>query len=162
MQGFDLRPYERRFAVAVKECALKSWQFTYHNIFSPSQIVEYVNRFYSDENNMQAEELMQMHLIQYTLALSESEELVGFQTASIKALHAELTRLYVLPEKIGSGIGSALPADAENFFIRNGFRSYQLKVHRENVLGQKFYERKGFTFLGEDDHEHFILKKILA
>jgi ribosomal protein S18 acetylase RimI-like enzyme len=161
MQDFKLISYQREYAGSVRTLALKAWNYTYKNIFSGEEIKHYVNTFYSEENSKRAEELMEQKVLYYSLAISADGELIGFQTSSIQMLHAELTRIYVLPEKIGSGVGSALLKDAENFFLRNGFNSYQVKVHKYNTLGQKFYERRGFEMIGEDEHDHLILKKSL-
>jgi GNAT superfamily N-acetyltransferase len=159
MVGFRLVPYDRKYALDVKDCARKAWQFTYANIFTPARIDEYIEKFYSEQSDRDAEQLMLEGLVRYTVALDESENLVGFHSASVRMLLPELTRLYILPEKIGMGLGSGLLADAEDFFLTKGFKYYQLKVHRENIVGQRFYEKKGLMFQYEDDHDHFVLRK---
>ena len=161
MVGYRLVPYERKYALAVKECARKAWKFTYAKIFSSARIDGYIEKFYSEQSERDAEQLMLEGLVRYTVAVGESENVLGFHSASIRMLLPELTRLYILPGKIGTGLGSDLLADAENFFLANGFKYYQLKVHRENTVGQRFYEKKGFIFQHEDDHDHFVLRKEL-
>jgi ribosomal protein S18 acetylase RimI-like enzyme len=161
MVGFVLKPYEKKYAQAVKHCALSAWKYTYQKIFTLTQIHEYIEQFYSPENEIAVDELISRELMHYSVALDPEDNLVGFQTSSIDMLHAELTRLYVLPEKIGAGIGSALLREAESFFLRSGFKSYQVKVHKYNIIGQRFYERNGFLFLGEDNADHLVLRKQL-
>jgi diamine N-acetyltransferase len=158
---FRLSPYERKHAAAIRGLALEAWRFTYSEIFTQQEIEEYVSKFYSDENNLLAEQQISQNLLRYSVAIDDKERLIGFQTSSISMLHAELTRIYILPEKIGTGLGTALLNDSEQFFQQNGFRSYQVKVHRYNTIGQKFYQRKGFTLIGEDDRDHLLLKKEL-
>ena len=161
MPAFTIVPYERKFADAVKACALSAWTFTYGKIFSPQEIQQHVDRFYSEESTLAAEDLISRELLHYTVALDEAGQLAGFQASSINMLHAELTRLYVLPQRIGCGLGSTLLSESEAFFRKTGFKSYQVKVHRYNTIGQRFYERKGFYFLGQDNADHFLLKKDL-
>jgi GNAT superfamily N-acetyltransferase len=161
MVEFRLVPYERKYALAVKECARKAWQFTYAKIFTPAQINEYIEKFYSEQSERDAGQLILEGLVRYTVARDESDNVLGFHSASVRMLLPELTRLYILPGKIGTGLGSALLADAEKFFLTKGFSYYQLKVHRENIVGQRFYEKKGFIFQHEDDHDHFVLRKEL-
>jgi ribosomal protein S18 acetylase RimI-like enzyme len=161
MIGFRLVPYERKYSYAVKDCARKAWQFTYAKIFTPAQIDEYIEKFYSEQSERDAEQLISEGLVRYVVAIDEAGNLLGFHSASVRMLLPELTRIYILPETIGEGLGSALLADAEDFFLRKGFKYYQLKVHRQNAIGQKFYEKKGFIFQREDDHEHFVLRKEL-
>lgn len=158
---FRLSPYERKHAAAIRDLALEAWRFTYSEIFTQQEIEEYVSEFYSDENNLLAEQQISQNLLRYSVAIDDEERLIGFQTSSISMLHAELTRIYILPEKIGTGLGTALLNDSEQFFQANGFRSYRVKVHRYNTIGQKFYQRKGFTLIGEDDRDHLLLKKEL-
>jgi ribosomal protein S18 acetylase RimI-like enzyme len=158
---FRISPYERKYAAAIRDLALEAWKFTYSKIFTPEEIEEYVSKFYSEENNVLAEELISQKVLWYSVAIDDQERLIGFQTSSISMLHAELTRIYIHPQSIGTGLGSALLDDSEKFFKENGFRSYQVKVHRYNTLGQKFYQRKGFALIGEDDRDHLLLKKDL-
>ena len=161
MNDFTLTKYERKYAGGVKECALRAWHFTYGKIFSSSQIAEYVDRFYSEENNLAAEDLIARDLLRYSVARDHEGNVLGFQSSSINMLCAELTRIYVIPEKIGTGLGTALLKDSESFFRITGFKSYQVKVHKYNTIGQKFYERKGFSFVAEDNADHLLLKKHL-
>ena len=156
-----LADYEKKYAAAVKQCALRAWRFAYRQIFTDEQIREYVDRFYSDENNLASEDLMAKGVLRYSVALDDLGNVIGFQSSSIHMLCAELSRLYVSPEKMGEGFGTALLNDSESFFRKNGFKSYQVKVHKYNTIGQKFYDRKGFSFIAEDNADHFLLKKEL-
>lgn len=161
MRRFRLAEYEMKYAEAVKQCALRAWRFAYSKIFTDEEINAYVNRFYSDENTLAAEDLIARGMLRYSVALDDSENVIGFQSSSIHMLCAELARLYVSPDRIGSGFGTALLNDSESFFRKNGFKSYQVKVHKHNMIGQKFYERKGFSFIGEDNADHLLLRKEL-
>ncbi len=162
MSDFRLVPFERRHANAVRECALAAWNVTYRDIFTPTRIMDLVAHFYSDESNDRAEDLISRGLLQYTLALDKAESVIGFQSSTINMLNAELTRIYVNPEHIGTGLGKALLNDAETFFRFNGFKSFIVKVHRYNVVGQRFYDRNEFEFVAEDNDHHLILKKKLS
>ena len=158
---FQIADYESKYAADVKQCALRAWRFAYAKIFTDAQIQEYVDRFYSEENNLIAEDLISRGMVRYSVALDDAGKLVGFQSSSIYLLSPELSRLYVLPERIGSGLGTALLNESEIFFRRSGFSSFQVKVHKHNTLGQRFYERKGFLFIAEDNADHFLLRNDL-
>jgi ribosomal protein S18 acetylase RimI-like enzyme len=153
--------YENKYEDRIRACALEAWQNTYRHIFPSEDIVQLVNRFYAPDVMRKAEEMIKEGLVNFTVAL-EGDEVVGYQSSSISYLYAEVTRLYVLPKHIGKGLGTALLNEAEKFFQQNGFKVYHVKVHRENTLGQNFYERKHFVFEAEDTQGHFILKKELA
>lgn len=158
---FELIDYEPRFASAVKRCAWASWRFTYSHIFDEVTIDAYVDRFYSEESNAKAWDLVSRGFLRYALAIDRHGAVIGFHTASIDVSKAQLMRLYVSPEAMGNGIGKTLLGDAEAFFRRNGFHSCELKVHKLNSIGKNFYYKNGFQFVTEDNDDHQILRKTL-
>jgi diamine N-acetyltransferase len=60
----------------------------------------------------------------------------------------ELVRIYVEPEFIGAGFGSALMQACLETAQRAGYRSIWLGVWEKNARAIKFYERWGFVKLG--------------
>lgn len=56
----------------------------------------------------------------------------------------ELYAIYVLPERISSGVGHALMAEVTGRARAAGFARMELWVLKENARARRFYERAGF------------------
>jgi ribosomal protein S18 acetylase RimI-like enzyme len=81
----------------------------------------------------------------------------------------ELARIYVEPENIGKGFGSALMSACLERAIDGGFNSIWLGVWQKNHQAINFYLKWGFTkvgtqkfLLGKDMQNDFIMEKILV
>lgn len=82
---------------------------------------------------------------------------------------AELSKLYVMGEHHGAGIGGTLMAASVRAAQERGFRSVWLGVNKLNERANRFYEKQGFHVVGsktfllagrlEDDHvrEHVVV-----
>ncbi len=73
----------------------------------------------------------------YAVAVEEDGFLAGF--CSYK--DAELTALYVHPDRTRRGVGSQLIQHAEAELYRSGFRTFRISASRN---GQAFYEKHGY------------------
>jgi ribosomal protein S18 acetylase RimI-like enzyme len=74
--------------------------------------------------------------------------IIGFaQYIRRSAELVELTRIYVLPDRQRSGIGSQLVKARLAAFAEEGLKHLTVSVERENILGRRFYERMGFAEL---------------
>jgi ribosomal protein S18 acetylase RimI-like enzyme len=81
---------------------------------------------------------------------------------------AELSKLYVVADSHGAGVGAALMNASVADAKRRGYPSVWLGVNKENVRANRFYEKQGFRVVGsksfqlagrvEDDHvrEHIV------
>jgi ribosomal protein S18 acetylase RimI-like enzyme len=93
------------------------------------------------------------------LVAVESGDLVGF-TSIYPARDddvapkrtAELTTMYVHPNRLRQGIGSALWREAHEHLCAR-FTDCILWVFRDNHAGRKFYERIGFAFDGKEQYD---------
>ena len=72
-------------------------------------------------------------------------EVVGFYSL----YENNLAAIFVAPGSQGKGIGSVLLEDA-----KHKRENLQLTVYKENAPSIKFYEKHGFTVLGERIDEH--------
>ncbi|WP_251022019.1 GNAT family N-acetyltransferase [Streptomyces sp. ISL-10] len=63
----------------------------------------------------------------------------------------ELYALYVLPERMSSGVGHALMAELTGRARASGFVRMQLWVLKENARARRFYERAGFVPDGAEE-----------
>ena len=80
-----------------------------------------------------------------TLVYEADGEVVGFYSL----YENNLAAIFVAPGSQGKGVGSVLLDDA-----KNRRESLQLTVYKENTPSIKFYEKHGFTLLGEQIDEH--------
>lgn len=72
------------------------------------------------------------------------DETEGF----VSPVDAELKALYVHPEDWGRGIGSRL-LEAGLFAVPPTYERLSLQTFRANDAAREFYERRGFTWIGE-------------
>ena len=89
--------------------------------------------------------------------LEEGDEAVGYAHAGpcglphpdARAEDGELKRLYVLSRASNSGWGGRLFGEALDWLERDGPRTIWISVWSENSGAQRFYERRGFSKVGE-------------
>lgn len=71
---------------------------------------------------------------------------IGFaQYMRRSAESVELTRIYVLPNRQRSGIGTQLVHAGLAVFAEEGLKCLTVSVERENIIGRRFYETMGFA-----------------
>ncbi len=63
----------------------------------------------------------------------------------------ELSKLYVLERFYGKGIGYKLMNEAEKELQNDGFKEFNLEVYINNARARAFYERQGYTAIGNVD-----------
>ncbi|WP_305094859.1 GNAT family N-acetyltransferase [Prescottella sp. R16] len=80
----------------------------------------------------------------------------------------EISKLYVLPDRHGSGVSAALMEAAIAHAREAGCAGVWLGVNQENVRAQKFYAKNGFekvgtkTFrVGNQIHHDFVMQRSL-
>ena len=82
---------------------------------------------------------------------------VGFLATSRTRATLKVNQLYILPEYQGRGIGTACMARVLNdASLRQ--KPVVLQVLKVNTRGVAFYQRLGFTIVGETT-THFLMKK---
>ena len=99
---------------------------------------------------------------EWIFVAEDQESLVGFCSLvpardgeeDSKAV-AEMTTIYVDPEKWGQGFGKALSEAALQKARKGGFHEIILWVLRENHRARDFYERLGFQLDGAGDAKGF-------
>lgn len=73
----------------------------------------------------------------------------GSQTEAMGEEYAELQRIYLLPDTVGGGYGSALMAKAVELAQARGKSRLWLGVWEHNERALDFYRAKGFERIGE-------------
>ncbi len=84
---------------------------------------------------------------------------VGFLATSRSPDTLKVNQLYILPEYQGRGIGSACMARVLNDATLRQM-PVVLQVLKVNIRGTAFYQRLGFTIVGETT-THFLMKKLV-
>lgn len=130
---------------AIRKIYERSWKFAYRNIV-PMEWMESVpqERWGGNVNHNGRTEI---------IALTDNK-IIG--TASFGASrwekysdYGEIVTIYLLPEYIGKGIGSALIEHCIAELKKLGFEKILLWVLEENIRARKFYERHGFSLTDE-------------
>ena len=96
-------------------------------------------------------------------------EIIYDSTCPIRKIPVpELSKLYVLERFYGKGIGFGLMNEAEKEVRKNGFTEFNLEVYINNARAIAFYERQGYTSIGNVDfpmesntYENLVMNKIL-
>lgn len=127
---------------SVRQVAQTTWAQTYQGIIPEAVQAEFLRRAYSNA-------ALQRRMAQDVfLVAARDSTIIGF--ADFRPLgpgRAELAAIYVLPAAQGAGIGSRLLATG--LHALPDVRTLQLDVERENQIGRRFYEAKGFQISGE-------------
>ena len=127
--------------------AQQIWPVAYKNIITSAQLEYMLRLIYSPEALKQ-----QMEMHHQFLIAELAEEPVGY--ASYSAITNDgafkLHKLYVLPELHGKGLGKALLDFITGEIVNLGGTTLLLNMNRQNNA-KKFYERNGFTIIGEED-----------
>jgi putative acetyltransferase len=130
--SFTLRPYAPADEDAAIELWRRTWQATYSQIDFASRVDWWRQRW--------REELVPAA----TITVAEAEDnMVGFVTADPRTF--DLDQLVVAPEAWGSGVATALIAEAK----RISPAGLDLHVNTDNVRAIRFYEKHGFAISGE-------------
>jgi ribosomal protein S18 acetylase RimI-like enzyme len=79
---------------------------------------------------------------------------VGFAQYFLQSTElVELTRIYVLPDRQRSGVGTQLLEAGLAAFAQQGVTRLTVSVERDNVVGRRFYARMGFAEVSEQAQE---------
>lgn len=126
----------------ISDLAEEIWPTTYSTYISEEQLRFMLNTMYN-----RGELLNQLQNGHVFLIASEEEKDVGFAGFSIidpiNKVY-KLHKLYVLPETHGKGVGKILINEVVNLVLREGGKTLQLNVNRNNNA-KDFYLKAGFN-----------------
>ncbi len=133
----------------VQNLAHKIWPLAYCEILSPGQLEYMLELIYSrDSLKRQLVELKHNFLI-----ILDNDIPVGFASFSQKEEKGtayRLHKIYVLPQKQGTGTGKSLLTYIINSVKSAGGTSLELNVNRQNKA-RYFYEKSGFEIIARED-----------
>ena len=126
----------------VEHVARATWPVTYAGIIPDDIQRRLLGSWYSSESLSRA-----LVIPGSSFLVAESKgEVVGFAQFVRRAPDtAELTRIYVLPERQRGGIGRQLLDAGLAEFAGEGVKQLTVEVERDNRNGRGFYERAGFA-----------------
>lgn len=145
MDGLSLRKAhanDKEFVFAVKKAAFR----------------EYVEQVWGWDDNYQQELHNRRFTAQDVCIIQLHEVDIGFLAVSHTSDTLKVNQLFILPEYQGKGIGSA----CMNRIIDDANleqKSVVLQVLKVNTRGITFYQRLGFTIVGEST-THFQMEKL--
>ncbi len=131
---FTLRPYQPRDEDAAIALWLKTWQATYPQFDFAARLEWWRARWRS--------EIMAAATIAIAETKNDAASMIGFVTVDPTTLY--LDQLVVAPEFWGSGVGTALIAEAKRM-SPNGL---ELDVNTDNARALGFYGKCGFVITG--------------
>lgn len=154
-------PLQNHQAKELKNVALKSWLFTYKDIYSKDFIKNFIVENYSEEAITNALKWAEENS-GWSYIAKDGDKIVGYITIGPQENTWRLWRIYLLPEYIGKGIGNKLLELGEEFLKKQQTSNYFVFVHKNNQIGKGFYLKKGFEHIPEKDNdEEWYMEKPL-
>lgn len=148
---YEVRPTRTEDVRGIQNVAQKTWLETYKGIYPVEFIHNFLNQAYSDaslENSIKRD--MDSDERKFLVALNEHDEIVGYSHAMIQGDGVyELLRIYVLPGYQGKGIGELLIEGLKNRI--SNLVVLKAWVEKDNSVGRRFYENKGFQAVEEKE-----------
>jgi GNAT superfamily N-acetyltransferase len=152
-----IRPADLDDINAIGFLAQQIWPDTYKEILSPEQLKYMLKLFYSPRS-LRRQMVDEHHRF---LILEQADEPIGFASWSPTDAPGtyKLHKIYVLSGRQGKGLGKTLLQFILETIRPEGASRLRLNVNRHNKARQ-FYERMGFTVIGEEDidigHGYFM------
>lgn len=151
--AYTVRPVRSEDIIGIQRVAMETWNNTYGTIYAKEFISSFLEQAYSYKN-LEAAVIRDENSVRKFMVVQILEEIVAYGqlTATINE-QAELTRIYVLPELQGRGIGKALLKELVNSDIT--ITKVFAWVEKENQIGVQFYKANGFN-LAEEKEETVV------
>jgi ribosomal protein S18 acetylase RimI-like enzyme len=112
---------------------------------------EHGSHLLPEENRSTIRESVARHAVGNTLLVARAGEIVGFAMVAVEtgAFEQDCTRgivenLYVVPERRGEGVGTALIESAEARLVDRGADVVTIEVMAENGRARELYRRVGY------------------
>ena len=134
----------------VETVARATWRVAYTGIIPDEVQRRLLDGWYSAESLRRA-----LAAPRSSFFVAESNgAVIGFaQFVCHSVESAELTRIYVLPDRQRSGVGMRLLDAGLAELAEKGLKHLTVQVERDNHNGRRFYERAGFAEPRELTHE---------
>ena len=142
-----IRPGKAADAGALQLLLSETWHSAYDEIIGKDEVAKISARWHTPKVLLgQMAELGSCFLV-----ARSNGQLAGHAYARPSGKDAvELSRLYILPQMQGRGLGSALLEAVRAHFA--GCELIKLEVQEANLPAQKFYKAHGFRITGHSSH----------
>lgn len=131
----------------IQDLARRSWESTYSEIISASQLDYMLNEMYSEQELQSHFQHPNYH---YFLVIDDDLNdagFIGFEN-HYEENTTKLHRIYLVPESKGKGLGKKTLEFLTEKVKENGDNRIILNVNKYNSA-QKFYESQGYQVYGE-------------
>lgn len=160
MMNYVIRQLEERDIASVQAVAKESWHATYDGIIPLPIQDNFLNSAYSDEMMRRRMDFSNLFVVDF------DKMIVGFANFSpvFDSGKVELGAIYLLPAYQGIGLGTALLTHGIDYL--RGAREIYINVEKDNDIGKRFYQSKGFEVIEEftenfDGHELQTIRMML-
>ncbi|OLP16009.1 hypothetical protein BST81_23410 [Leptolyngbya sp. 'hensonii'] len=147
-----IRPATLTDIAAIQKIAHQSWVHTYEGIIPDEVQAQAIATWYSTP-------ALQVAITsgQSVFLVAEAEEqIIGFAQFVCRLNGvAELSRIHIMPENQGVGIGTALVDLGLHAVQKMGLRTVMVAVEAMNAKARSFYERRGFVEHSESEFSIF-------
>jgi ribosomal protein S18 acetylase RimI-like enzyme len=144
-----IRGAARSDVPGIADVARKTWTATYAGIIPEEVQRELLESWYSAPALLRAIESPGAFLV-----ATQAGHVIGFaQFVWQPPESAELTRIYVLPERQHVGVGTMLLDAGFAACRKRGVGRVSVLVERDNVIGRAFYRSRAFTEIGKRRQE---------
>jgi putative acetyltransferase len=133
LKSFRLRPY----TAADEDAAIELWRATWSKHYSHLDFNARVPWWRDRWRN-------ELVPVAHIVLAEQGDTLIGFVTVDPKTMH--LDQIVVAPEYWGSEVALALLDEAK----RLSPKGLDLLVNKDNFRAIRFYEKRGFAYVGED------------
>jgi GNAT superfamily N-acetyltransferase len=162
MISIPIRTLEKSDLEALFDVAQRAWRYTYRGILPPDFIERWIDANYSAEIILPLFPAIQAGEMAFFVA-TDTNNIVGFANMGDRGRGIELIRIYLLPEYMRKGIGSALLEECEKFAIGRGSSSYFCYVVARNKIGVHFYQKHKFRHVPlKDEYGQWYMEKSLS
>jgi ribosomal protein S18 acetylase RimI-like enzyme len=138
--SLTFRPATAADIPLLRDLAARIWRLSYVEMISREQIDYMLEWMYSAEKI--AEEMAGGVL--WEVALLDKVPIGYLALVFYGTHHAELSKLYLLPEHQGQGLGQQMLAHALDLARLHGCAEMRLRVNKNNDRALRAYERAGF------------------
>ena len=125
----------------LRELAERIWRVSYAAMIASEQIDFMLGWMYGPEQI--AKELNEG--VAWEVAMADGEPIGFFAIGFEEPPRAKLHKLYLLPERQGSGLGQVLIERAHEVAASRGAREVWLQVNKGNTRAIRAYERAGYA-----------------
>lgn len=136
-------------ALAISQIIARSWRGAYQNIIDPMYLSRLPEEYWLPAIRSWLSSGRMYGFIAETEARPVGCVIFGRSREEQHADWGEIVSLYVLPESMGNGVGSALLNAALAALHTDGYDRIYLWAIAEYTHGLRFYQHQGFHAVGE-------------